>query len=331
MENGNQLRLLYLWKILYEQTDENHFLTTNQLITILRDTYGIDCHRVTLKGDIALLQKYGLDIQEIKSRQNRYNLVSREFELPELKLLLDAVASSRFITRKKSEELTAKLCKFCSRYEVAKLKRNLITDGHVKMGNEKIYLIVDTINEAINEKRKISFPYFRYNARKELELKNDGAPYTVTPACILWSNDNYYLLGLYDGRDGINCFRVDRIAGVPQILEEPGILPENFDPSDYLSTTFRMFNGERTIVKLNCDNDMMDAVIDQFGSDVTTYAADDRSFYVIAHVSVSSVFYRWVFGFSGKVRIVEPPEVREGYMNMLKAAVSGMESQEEIP
>ena len=166
MDSDAKLRPLYLAKILYEMTDEDHYLTTAQLIQLLEEKYGIKAHRQTIKAEVELLKQFGLEIEEVKSTQNRYNLYGRTFDIPELKLLIDAVESSKFISAAKSLELVKKLSSLTSNQIAATLTRNVSCEGRIKSGNEKIYLIIDTINEAINSNRQISFQYFQYNVRK---------------------------------------------------------------------------------------------------------------------------------------------------------------------
>ena len=196
MDNEAKLRPLYLGKIFHELTDEEHYLTTAQLIQILEERYGIKTHRQTIKAEIELLQRFGMDIQETKSTQNRYNLVSRQFDLAELKLLIDAVESSKFITVEKSMSLVSKLASLAGANRAAELKRNVRVEGKIKPENESIYYIVDTINDAINAGRKISFQYFQYNVRKEQKLKRNGEPFILTPLHLVWNGDYYYVVGL---------------------------------------------------------------------------------------------------------------------------------------
>ncbi len=326
MDNEAKLRPLYLAKILYEKTDEEHFLTTAQLMQILEEQYSIKSHRQTIKGDIELLKQFGMEIEEVKSTQNRYNLYGRRFEVPELKLLIDAVESSKFITAKKSKELVGKLSVLAGEHASAKLKRNVSCEGRVKSGNERIYLIVDAINEAINANKKISFQYFRYDVRKQHKLKRNGEPYTITPLHLVWNGDYYYMVGVYDYKQRIGSFRVDRIAKRPDILDEDGTpAPEGFDINEHINTTFRMFSSDRAEVELICDNDVMDSIIDRFGEDVTTYANDMTSFRAVVDVAISNVFYSWIFGFGGKVKIKSPECIKEKYSEMLKAAMCTIE------
>jgi len=326
MDNEAKLRPLYLAKILYEQTDEEHFLTTAQLIQILEEQYGIRSHRQTIKTEIELLRQFGLEIEEVKSTQNRYNLFGRKFDAPELKLLIDAVESSKFITAGKSKELVEKLGSLASNHVAASLKRNVSCEGRIKPGNERIYFIIDAINEAINANKKISFQYFKYNVRKEKKLKRDGEAYVITPLHLVWNGDCYYMVGVYDYKQRLGSFRVDRIAKCPTILQEDGTpAPEDFNIYEYINTTFHMFNSQREEVELICDNDVMDSIIDRFGEDVTTYAYNMTAFRAVVNIAVSHVFYSWVFGFGGKVKIKGPDHVKEKYAEMLRDAVTGLE------
>lgn len=323
MDNDSKLRPLYLAKILYEQTDEEHYLTTVQLINILEEKYGISAHRQTIKSEIELLRKFGIEIEEVKSVQNRYNICSREFENSELKLLIDAVESAKFITARKSKELVAKLSSLAGDYGAEKLKRNVCCEGRIKSDNERIYIIVDTINEAINEGKKISFPYFHYNVKKQHQLKHDGEAYVLSPLHLVWNGDFYYLVGVAEDNT-IRNFRVDRIAKCPTILEENSSqTPEDFNIDDYINTTFRMFNAEHTDVELLCDNDVIDSIIDRFGENIEITEAATENFRITVNVATSHIFYSWIFGFGGKVRILGPDMVREEYVAMLdKANVS---------
>lgn len=329
MDNDAKLRPLYLAKILYEMTDEEHYLTTAQLIHLLDEKYGIKAHRQTIKTEIELLKQFGLEIEEVKSTQNRYNLYGRTFDAPELKLLIDAVESSKFITASKSKELVQKLSTLASNSIADSLTRNVSCEGRIKSGNERIYLIVDTINEAINSNKKISFQYFQYNVRKEQKLKHNGEPYVITPLHLVWNGDYYYMVGVYEYKQRIGSFRVDRIAKCPAILNEEGTpAPKDFNIDEYLNTSFRMFNSEHADVELICDNDVMDSIIDRFGVDVTTYANDMVSFRAVVNVAVNHVFFSWVFGFGGKVKIKAPDIIKDKYTDMLRAAVDAVDLSE---
>lgn len=320
MDNDSKLRPLYLAKILYEQTDEEHYLTTVQLINILEEKYGIRAHRQTIKSEIELLRKFGLEIQEIKSVQNRYNVCSRDFENSELKLLIDAVESAKFITSGKSKELVAKLSSLAGDFGAEKLKRNVCCEGRIKSGNERIYIVVDAINEAINSGKKISFPYFQYNISKQQELKHNGESYVLSPLHLIWNGDFYYVVGMAEDNT-LRNFRIDRIAKCPKILEENSIqAPKDFNIDDYINTTFRVFNAEHTDVELLCDNDVIDSIIDRFGESIEITEATTEKFRITVNVATSHIFYSWIFGFCGKVKILGPDMVKDAYFDMVKKA-----------
>ena len=204
-------------------------------------------------------------------------------------------------------------------------------DDYVKLGEKYVRVLflkdyASYIKDSINENKKISFHYFQYNVRKEKKLKHNGDPYVITPLHLVWNGDYYYMIGVYDYKQRLGSFRVDRIAKCPKILDEPGTpAPEGFDVNEYINTTFRMYNSDHAEVELICDNSVMDAIIDRFGEDVTTYANDMKSFRAVANVAVSHVFFSWVFGFGGKVKIKAPAEVKEKYAEMLREAVTGLE------
>lgn len=326
MDNNAKLRPLYLAKILYERTDEDHYLTTMQLAQILEEEYGIPAHRQTIKTDIELLQQFGMDIQEVKSTQNRYNLISRQFEIAELKLLIDAVQSSKFISKERSEQMVSKIVTLAGQHKAEELKRNASVEGRVKSENRQDLLIVDAINEAINARKKIAFQYFAYNIRKQKKLRHDGERYIFSPYRLIWNGDYYYVLGYSDKHQAIGSFRVDRISARPDILSEEAVpVPAGFGVDDFLATTFRMYGSECQEVELICDNSVIDAIIDRFGTDVTIYACDMSTFRVIVRVAISHIFFSWIFGFGGKVRIKGPEETKRQYAAMIRDAVAELE------
>ena len=280
-------RILYLLRILEQYTDEEHPLTTKQLIDKLQDEYGISAHRTTLTKDIAALQEFGVDIVTVHSTQSKYFIGSRKFELPELKLLIDAVESSRFITAKKSESLIRKIHTLTSQGQVSKLRRNNYVVDRIKPDNEQIYYIVDTINDAINEGKQISFQYYDYSGLKKKVLKNKGEIYKLSPYKLIWSGDYYYVIGYSEKKGKVINFRVDRIAAAPTILSENAIpVPKDFDLENFTKEVFFMFSGDEVEVDLQCDNSLMKTMIDRFGENVKTLAYDMTSFRLITEVSV---------------------------------------------
>ncbi len=325
MDKDARLRPFYLAQILYDRTDEDHYLTTAQLIEILEKEYGIKTHRQTIPVDVQTLRTIGMEIQEVMSSQKRYNLISREYDVAEIKLLIDAVESAKFITKKKSEELVAKLSKMAGRNQADNLKRNISAEDRIKYDNESIYLIIDGINEAINAGKKISFLYYKYNVKKEPKLRNEGKPFVFSPHKLVWNGDFYYMVGVFDNGKRIGTFRLDRIMRRPEILEENALpFPADFDFEKHLQTSFRMYGTKYTTVDLICSNDVMDAILDKFGKDVTTYCYDMESFRAEVDVVPSSVFYSWVFGFGGDVVINGPADVKEQYKEMVQKVAEGL-------
>ena len=325
MDNNAKLRPLYLAKILYERTDEDHYLTTMQLAQILEEKYGIPAHRQTIKTDIELLQQFGMDIQEVKSTQNRYNFISRQFEIAELKLLIDAVQSSKFISKERSEQMVSKIVTLAGQHKAEELKRNASVEGRVKSENRQDLLIVDAINEAINARKKIAFQYFAYNIRKQKKLRHDGERYIFSPYRLIWNGDYYYVVGYSEKHKGIGNFRVDRIVRCPIILDDDAVQPpKDFDLNIYLNSMFRMYNGDRKQIELVCENNLMDAIIDKFGKDVKVLANDMKSFRAIVTTATGPVFYSWVFGFGGHVAIRAPEDVKEEYAHLVLEAAEAI-------
>lgn len=319
MENNTKVRPLYLAKILVERTDEDHFLTTNQLIDILKNEYDIPAHRQTVAFEVKLLQQVGLDIDVQKSVQNRFRYVGRQFDVAELKLLIDAVESSKFISTKRSLQLSEKLSSLAGTYKAVEFKRNILVEGKVKTSNEKVTIIIDAVNTAINKKRKISFLYFHYNEKKKKAYKNDGKPYFFSPYNLVWNGDYYYMIGWSDKHEKITTFRIDRISECPKILEkkaEPK--PKDFNINKHINEAFHMFDCEKEVVTLQCDNDVMDAIIDKFGEQVKVKNNRNGTFEITETVAVSNVFYSWIFGFGGKVKILRPENIAIQYKSLLK-------------
>lgn len=321
MDNDAKLRPLYLGKILYERTDEDHYLSTNELIQILQGEYGISSHRQTIATEIELLKDFGMDIKCVRERQNKYHLVSREFDLAELKLIIDAVDACKFISGRESRKLSAKLEGLAGGCHADELKRNGNAEGRVRTTNEKTCLIIDAVNTAINTKKKVAFKYFTYDANKKKILKHHGAPYVVSPYELIWDGDRYYILGWSDRHDEMRTFRVDRIPETPEILTEKAAKkPAGFSGDRFVGANYRMFAGEVKEVTLICDNDTMDSMVDRFGEKVFTESVDKKHFRLKAELADSHVFYAWVFGFGGKVKIEAPNDMKTTYFKMLKNA-----------
>jgi len=321
--NDGRLRLLYLYQIFQKHTDAEHPLTTNEIRNLMEKKYGIPMHRTTVASDVDLLLAAGIPINVYRSRANKYYLEEGSFEIPELKILIDAVESSKFITEKKSQLLVKKLMSLTSEANASKLRRNLHTSGRARSGNEKGYYIVDAINEAINTGKKISLFYTDWDEIKSTVLRNDGKPYTVSPYTLIWNGDYYYLVGYYHEKERVSTFRTDRILAQPEILKEDAMpAPADFDIGRYTKEVFRMYDMEELKdVTLLCENSVMKGVIDQFGQDIAVHKADENHFRIKVSVCTSPTFYSWVFQWEGRVRILEPAETAEGYRVMLEKAL----------
>ena len=258
----NKQRPFRMLKYLYENTDENHPVSTPELVKIFQSE---DAHasRKTVKDDIDVLVGEGFDIVTVRSTQNSFFLANRKFEIPEIKLLIDAVSSSRFINKEKSAVLIEKLTGMVSKAQAEKIRRHLYTADRVKADNHQIYYTVDAITDAINEGKKISFQYFEYNGAKERLLR--------------WDDNHYYMLGFSDDRQRMVNYRVDRMCNTEMTEEAAVPMPAGFDMEEYVQHQFRMFAGEEVEVVLECRNDMMKYIVDQFGEDVETRKASDET------------------------------------------------------
>ncbi len=322
MEHESQLRILYLYQILLKYSDEDHPLSTNEIMQMMEEKHQIKMHRTTVPKDISVLNDCGLTVEQVRSRDKKYFLNERTFEIPELKLLIDAVESSRFISDRKSRELIKKLMSIASDEDAEKLKRNIYTTGKVKTTNKKVMYIIDAINDAINTGRQISFKYVEYNAQKEQVLRNSGKPYVISPYSLIWNGDYYYVVGYCHTRDHIESFRIDRIKSQPKILDKAVMpMPDDFDISEYASEVFRMYDTEKPVpVTLLCKNELMKYVIDQFGIDVDTQSVDEDHFEAHVNVCTSYTFYALVFGMHGEMQITDPPEVQQEYKKMVGQA-----------
>ena len=322
MESDGKMRMLRILELLRNETDERHPLSTAQIETILRERWGLEAYRITIQKDIAALCAAGYEIETIRSTQNKYYFSGRLFELPELKLLVDAVESSKFITEKKSRVLTEKLTTLASINEAGQLRLNISIADRVKAGNEQIYYIMDALNDAINLKRKVRFLYFEYDGKKHRQLKNGGEPYTLSPYTLTWNGDFYYVVGWSEKHSKIATFRVDRIYEVPTVLPEKAMLrPKQYSIGDFAEKAFQLFDSEHAHVELLCENAMMNTVLDHFGTKIRVKTIDEEHFSFTAEVSVSPTFFAWIFEFGGKIKILGPQSVKDAYQELVKKAM----------
>ncbi len=310
-----RLKILYLYKIMLEQTDENHHITMSEIISQL-ELYGISAGRKALYEDIEALRTFGLDIKQLKGNTSGYLVASREFELPELKLLADAVTSSRFLTEKKSNELLRKIEGLASKYEAKQIQRQVFVANRVKAMNERIYINVDTIQRAISEGKKISFKYFDYDLKKKKKYR-DGLR-VCSPYALSWDDERYYLISYYEKYQKITNFRIDRMESVEILEEVSEPKPKDFNVAEYIKSSFSMFSGEAEEVKLRFDNSLINTVIDRFGNDITLIPDGDNNFTVRVKVKAESPFFGWLFQFVDRVEIVEPFELKRKYIELIE-------------
>ena len=309
---NQKLKLLYLMRVFLEKTDEKHPITVAELIAEL-SRYDISAERKSIYDDIEALRLFGLDIIQVKAKTTGYYVGSRDFELPELKLLVDSVQSSKFITQSKTLSLIRKIEGLASVHEARELQRQVYVRNRVKSMNESVYYNVDDISDAISRDRAIRFRYYEYTVTKERRYRRDGALYETSPYALLWDDENYYMLA-WDAKEArMKHFRVDKMSGI-RVLETPREGENAFqsmDMSSYTQHVFGMFAGEKQPVKLRFANHLVGAVIDRFGKDVILAPDGDEYFTLSLDVVISPQFYGWVYGFGTEAEILYPESVRQ--------------------
>lgn len=317
-----KLRILYIMKILLEKTDEKHTMSAADIDKSLGE-YGMSADRRTVYSDIETLREFHVDVVQVRGTNGGYYIGSREFELPELKLLVDAVQASKFISRKKSEELIKKLESLTSEAGARQLRRNVFIYNRPKTGNETIYYNVDQIHTAIMENKQIRYRYAEWTVKKELKPKKGGAPYTVSPWALTWDDENYYLIAYDKEADSIRHYRVDKMQQTC-ILEQERMGKEifkNFDLAEFAKKTFSMYGGHDEEVTLLCRNEIAGVILDRFGRDIILTPAGKGYFRVRVLVAVSRQFFGWVTGIGNEMHIVGPEQVQKEYKNYLQEIV----------
>ncbi len=329
--NNQKLKALHLLDILREQSDEDHPLTLSQLMTALENR-GVEIRdRKSLYSDIEALRLYGADIVgEHRGREYVYYLGQREFELPELKLLADAVQSSRFITQSKTLKLLSKLQRLTSAHQGHQLQQQAHVLNRSKATGEQIYYNVDALHSAIAQGKQISFQYYEWTltwGRDKVEKlpRRGGARYQVSPIVLIWEDENYYLRAFDHQRKEARSYRVDKMQHI-RVEDAPVQVPEadRIDPALYTKAAFNMFSGKAEIVKLEFSNRLIGVVVDRYGKDVfLSPGRDEGHFFATVQVALSPQFYAWVFSFGKEARIAEPAWVAEDFRNQLQAALEG--------
>ena len=324
-KSANQkLKLLYLLKILTEQSDEEHCMSAQALIDAL-GAYDIKAERKSIYDDIAQLIDFGYDIVLVKAKTGGgYYLAGREFELAELKLLVETVQASRFLTLKKSRELIAKIEKLASKSEAGQLQRQVYVANRIKTANESIYYIVDDIHRAIQNNEQITFQYLEWNLEKELIPRKDGKTYRISPWALTCKDENYYLIAHENESNSIKHFRVDKMGHI-QILtgiaREGAELFERFDIAAYANKTFGMFGGREEVVTLEFENRFIGVVLDRFGKEVSVRKRDTEHFSVRVQVALSGQFYGWITGLGAGAKITAPADVVKEYYDYLNQVI----------
>ena len=322
-KNPNQkLKLLYLMQIFTSETDEDHGLTMADIINRL-EMEGIRAERKSVYDDIALLRRFGLDVISRKTNTTEYYIGSRDFEYPELTLLVDAVQSSKFLTEKKSKALIEKLETLTSLYEAKLLHKHVYVAGRVKMQNESIYYNVDAIQHALHEKKKIRFKYYDYDISKDKVARKGGDFYYVSPVGLTYIDEYYYLITYYLKHDDFVNYRVDRMTNIEVLAEPADRIPHTtrFDLAEYCRRKFSMFGGEDTRVQLEFDKSLMNPIIDKFGKDVRVEKVDDTTARAYVAIAKSSVFFGWLTQFGNDIKIVSPTNLAEEYKVFLKKII----------
>lgn len=309
--SNQKLKLLYLLRYLMQHSDEAHPVSMAQIIEELARN-GISAERKSVYDDVEALRLFGVDIVQLKGKNGGYYIGERDFELPELKLLVDSVQSSKFITQDKTHKLIKKIESLASLYDGQLLQRQVFVTNRVKSMNESIYYAVDVISDAITQNKKIRYQYFEYTVDKEKKLRHDGAFYEVSPFALIWDDENYYMLAWDSAAEIMKHYRVDKMQKVSLTDEEREGLAEfeKTDMSAYTKTVFGMFGGEEQKVKLRFSNHLVGAVLDRFGRDSIIIKDGDEHFTVTVNVVVSPQFFGWVFGFGKDVEILSPEDVR---------------------
>ena len=311
---NQKLKLAYLTRIMLEKTDEDHALTLAQIIAEL-EARGVTAERKSLYTDFAdMTDKLGVEIiKEQVGRDTFYHVGSRDFELAEVKLLIDAIQSSKFITEKKSRDLIKKLKTFVSEHQAKQLDRQVYVQGRAKTMNESIYYNVDDLHKAIGENKKISFKYYRWNVDKKLEERNHGIVFTVSPWALTWDDENYYLVAFDDYDQKIKHYRVDKMKQI-ELLEEKRAGKEEFkgfDMAAYSKMNFGMYSGRKEKVKIEFNNYMVGVFIDRFGKDISIVPIDEKNSYTHVDVAISPQFFAWILSLGDEVKITGPEKIVE--------------------
>jgi predicted DNA-binding transcriptional regulator YafY len=319
--DNQKLKIFYILDYLQRNSHQDHPVRASELIAMLANRHNISCDRKTVYSDIAALQDYGVDIVSIPGKNGGYYIASRNFEIPELKLLIDAVQSSRFLTEKKSRELIEKLCNQCSVHDARLMRRDVLVSGRVKSMNETIYYNVDAIQEAIAQNKAITFRYFDWGLDGQRRYREKA--YEASPYGLCQDNENCYLLA-HSPRHGITSYRVDRMSEIRTGDNPRTPCPELTGKAfiEHANRLFQMFAGDSQQVKLRFHRSLANAVIDKFGREILLIPDGEDHFVTTVDVAVSPMFLSWVIGFGAKARILHPQSVVDACKAMCHEALA---------
>ena len=319
--DNQKLKIFYILDYLQRNSHQNHPVRAAELLSMLDRQHNIVCDRKTVYSDIAALIDYGVDIVSIPGKNGGYYIASRNFELPELKLLIDAVQSSRFLTEKKSRELIEKLCSQCSVYDARLMRRDVLVSGRVKSMNETIYYNVDAIQEAISQNRQISFRYFDWAIDGSRKYRDKD--YLASPYGLCQDNENCYLLA-HSERHGVTSYRVDRMSDISLAENARTPCPELTGKAlvEHANRLFQMYSGESATVKLRFHRSLINVVLDRFGRDTMLIPDGEEHFVFTVNVAVSPMFLSWVIGFGAKAKVLHPQSVVEACKAMCLEAMA---------
>ena len=320
--SNQKTKLLHLAQMLLRQSDEDHPLTVAQLIEGLARA-DIKAERKSIYDDLEALRTFGLDVQCRKGKSSGWFIGQRDFELPELKLLMDAVQSSRFITQKKSDALIRKLEALTSVHQAGQLQRQVYVSGRIKVMNESIYYNVDKLHAAIAGQKAITFKYFDYDIARQKVFRREGRRYTVSPYGLIWNSENYYLVAFDHANRDMRHYRVDKMTEivVTCLAREGRELYPNFQLAQYGQKHFGMYSGPEMKVTLRGRRDKASLVWDRFGQDIILVPDGEEHFTVTLPVVMSPQFFGWLLGLDGSVTLIAPDAAVNAYRCKLRAAL----------
>lgn len=323
--SGQKLKLFYIIEILKKYTDEEHPMNATQICDKL-SAYNVTAERKAVYNDIEQLIFLGFDIIKTRVPQSGYFLGSREFEIPEISLLSDAVKTAKFISVKKTRELVNKLDDMMSVYQVSSKKMGIYIDEDSKTKNEEIYYTIDTVSRAIENRKQVKFKYTLRKIGDNKQIETNTAERTVSPYALTWQDDHYYLIGNYEKYDNLIHLRIDRMHAAEETdfpirpFSEVSDYKNYFDVADYTKRLFGMFGGKIEEVELKCSKDMLEQVLDRFGENIFISKLTEKTFNFTYSAAVSDALVTWIINFGDKIEAVKPKSLR----NMIKDRITSI-------